>query len=77
MPSPFQVVGNLKTLENAHNARISCLGVADDGHVLLLDIVQLNLPCGCVDCEDLFEVPPCLFWRFGLSDVGKDVIMNA
>ena len=39
----FQVVGNLKTLENAHNARISCLGVADDGSAVCTGSWDRNL----------------------------------
>ena len=56
-------------------------GVVRHKHVFLLDVVQLlaelKLLCGCVGGEYLFEVPPHLFWSFGLSDVAEHMIMNA
>lgn len=39
----FQVVGNLRTAENAHNAPISCLGVADDGSAVCTGSWDRNL----------------------------------
>ena len=55
-------------------------GVVVDGHISLLNVVQLlaelKLLCDCVYHEYLLEVPPRLFWCFGLSDVAEHVIMN-
>ena len=46
-------------------------GVVADGHISLLNVVQLlaelKLACNCV----------FLFWCFGLSDVVEHVIMDA
>ena len=39
----FQVVGNLRTADNAHSARISCLGVADDGSAVCTGSWDRNL----------------------------------
>ena len=55
-------------------------GVACDGHVLLLDVVQLlvelKLPCGCVRRENLPMIFPRFLRRLGFAIVDEHVIVN-
>ena len=55
-------------------------GVARDGYVPLLDIVQLLVElkpsCGCVGRENLPNILPRFLRRLGFTNVAKHVVMD-